>query len=170
MITRTVTHGFQDTPLGTLTLVAESSEDLGPQLTGLYMAEHRPAPTPARLGERGDSPVFSVVGDQLDEYFRGEREQFTVPMAATGTEFQQRVWAALTTIPYGQTWTYRQLAEALGQPTAVRAVASANSRNPISIVVPCHRVIGSDGSLTGYAGGIDRKRFLLGVERQVNRE
>ena len=96
----------------------------------------------------------------------GQRTRFTLPLAPAGTEFQRRVWDLLSAIPYGETRTYTQLAEAVGNRAAVRAVGSANARNPISIVVPCHRVVGSRGSLTGYAGGLERKRFLLDLERR----
>ena len=102
---------------------------------------------------------------QLVEYFAGERTSFDLPLAPTGSDFQQKVWAALRTIPYGDTWSYGRLAEAIGQPGAARAVGLANGRNPISIVVPCHRVVGSSGKLTGYAGGVERKAFLLDLER-----
>ncbi|NCO45642.1 MAG: methylated-DNA--[protein]-cysteine S-methyltransferase, partial [Vibrio sp.] len=102
---------------------------------------------------------------QLDEYFSGKRTIFTLPLAAKGTEFQQSVWQALCKIPYGETWNYQQIAEAIGNPKAVRAVGLANGRNPISIIVPCHRVIGKSGKLTGYAGGLNRKASLLELER-----
>ena len=103
--------------------------------------------------------------EQLGRYFAGERDRFDLPLAPHGTAFQQRVWQALTEIPYGRTASYRELAERIGRPTAARALGMANGRNPISIVVPCQRVIGADGQLTGYAGGVDRKRFLLELER-----
>ncbi|WP_170312827.1 methylated-DNA--[protein]-cysteine S-methyltransferase [Prescottella subtropica] len=151
-------HTVVDSPIGPLTLVRGSDG-----LCGLYMHEQRHLPAPERFGARRDTG-FDAVIDQLAEYFAGERTAFTLDVAPSGTEFQQRVWAALRTIPYGDTWTYLQLAEQLGNPAAIRAVAAANGRNPIGIVVPCHRVIGSDGSLTGYAGGLDRKRFLLDLE------
>ena len=102
---------------------------------------------------------------QLAEYFAGQRQQFDVPFKRSGTPFQQRVWQELVRIPFGTTITYAQLAQRIGQPTAARAVGHANGRNPISIIVPCHRVIGADGKLTGYAGGIDNKQWLLAWER-----
>ncbi|WP_370654832.1 methylated-DNA--[protein]-cysteine S-methyltransferase [Prescottella sp. R16] len=151
-------HTVVDSPVGPLTLVRSPDG-----LCGLYMHEQRHLPDPERFGPR-HSDGFGDVTRQLAEYFAGDRTEFTVPLAPVGTEFQQRVWAALRTIEYGDTWTYLQLAEQLGNPAAIRAVAAANGRNPIGIVVPCHRVIGSDGSLTGYAGGLDRKRFLLDLE------
>ena len=105
--------------------------------------------------------------EQLREYFAGERTEFDLPLAPDGTPFQRRVWEALRTIPYAETISYRQLATRVGNPSASRAVGLANGRNPISLVVPCHRVIGADGSLTGYGGGLDRKRTLLDLERRV---
>ena len=153
-----LTHTLVDSPIGPLTLVATSAG-----LSGVYLAEHRHGPDPSQLGTRDDTG-FGPASAQLAEYFRGERSRFDLPLSPRGTPFQRRVWELLATIPYGRTWTYRQLAEAAGKPTAVRAVASANARNPLSIVVPCHRVVGSDGSLTGYAGGLARKRFLLDLE------
>ncbi|HJE52257.1 MAG TPA: methylated-DNA--[protein]-cysteine S-methyltransferase, partial [Tessaracoccus flavescens] len=102
--------------------------------------------------------------------FDGERRQFSLPLAPRGTEFQRRVWAALAEIPYGETRSYGELATALGRPGASRAVGMANGRNPISIVVPCHRVVGANGSMTGYAGGVERKVYLLDFERQTTAE
>ena len=107
---------------------------------------------------------FQPTLDQLSEYFAGTRREFNLDLAPEGTEFQHRVWACLRTIPHGESRTYAWLARAIQQPSAVRAVASANARNPISILIPCHRVIGSDGRLSGYAGGIDRKAWLLELE------
>lgn len=155
----TVTHTVIESPIGLLTLVNEMG-----MLAGVYMSEHSRRPDPDRFGTKVDNGFDRVI-DQIDEYFRGERTEFTLPLVLGGTPFQQKVWATLRTIPYGQTWSYRELAEVLGRPTAVRAVAAANGKNPVSIVVPCHRVIGSDGSLTGYAGGLERKRFLLDREK-----
>jgi len=157
-VNATRTHTFIDSPIGPLTLVQTDGA-----LSGLYLAEHRHRPDPATFGsqtERG----FEQVREQLDEYFAGNRTEFTMPLTLVGTEFQRSVWAALRAIEYGSTCTYAELAAAIGRPTAIRAVAAANGRNPVSIVVPCHRVIGSDGTLTGYAGGLDRKRFLLDRE------
>ena len=151
-------HTVVESPLGPLTLVRAPDG-----LCGLYMDAQRHRPGSDRFGARVETG-FDDVTTQLAEYFAGERTAFTVPLAPRGTEFQQRVWAALRTIPYGETWTYLQLAEQLGNPAAIRAVAAANGRNPIGIIVPCHRVVGSDGSLTGYAGGLERKRFLLDLE------
>jgi len=114
--------------------------------------------------EPGDTPVIEAVRTQLDEYFRGERREFTIPLHTPGTPFQNRVWAELQRIPIGTTTSYGALARVIGQPTAVRAVARANGDNRIAIIIPCHRVIGSDGSLTGYGGGLSRKQQLLDLE------
>lgn len=113
---------------------------------------------------------ISIITDlkkQLQEYFWGKRRQFTIPLVVSGSQFQMKVWQSLQSIPYGQSWSYKQQAHWLGCQKSVRAVACANGRNKISILIPCHRVIGSDGSLTGYAGGISRKKYLLDLENQV---
>lgn len=115
--------------------------------------------------ERNDSE-FDEVRRELGEYFEGKRESFDVPLEADGTDFQRDVLGALQQIPYGETRTYGEIAEHLGKPKASRAVGAANGRNPIPILIPCHRVIGSDGSLTGFGGGIDTKEFLLSLERR----
>ena len=111
--------------------------------------------------------VFDHVIAQLDEYFAGERTEFDVPLDPVGTEFQLRAWAALRRIPYGETRSYGEQARTIGAPAAVRAVGAANGRNPISIIVPCHRVVGSNGSLTGFGGGLDAKRYLLDLEART---
>ena len=116
---------------------------------------------------RRDDEAASEATRQLREYFDGERRSFELPLAARGTDFQRRVWSELKKIPHGRTRSYGEIAEAIGQPTASRAVGAANGRNPISIVVPCHRVIGASGALTGYAGGMDRKRWLLNHEAEA---
>ena len=155
-----------DTALGPVLLTSD-----GEHLTGLYLEVsdeithrlHRSfgvEPTP-----ENDLAVFADAEVQLREYFSGERRRFDLPLAAPGTEFQRSVWHALTLIPYGGTAGYGELAEALGRPGAARAVGAANGKNPISIVVPCHRVIGADGSLTGYAWGEAKKRHLLDLEQ-----
>lgn len=116
-------------------------------------------------GPRDDEhPILRQAVRELEEYFAGRRREFTVPVAPEGTEFQLAVWAGLTRIPYGTTWSYAQLAQAIGRPQAVRAVGAANGANPIGIIIPCHRVIGSDGSLTGFGGGLPLKRRLLELE------
>jgi AraC family transcriptional regulator of adaptative response/methylated-DNA-[protein]-cysteine methyltransferase len=114
--------------------------------------------------EPGSGPILDAVRTQLDEYFRAERREFTVPLRTSGTPFQNRVWAELQRIPIGTTTTYAAVARNIGQPTAVRAVAHANGDNRIAIIIPCHRVIGSDGSLTGYGAGLERKQQLLDLE------
>ena len=153
-----MTHTFIDSPIGTLTLVRN---DAG--LSGVYMPKHKPAPDEAIFGARKHAAFVDAI-EQFGEYWAGERSQFDLPLAPAGTEFQLRVWSALRTIPHGETRTYGWIAEQIGQPSAVRAVGLANGRNPLSIVVPCHRVVGASGALTGYAGGIERKRFLLDHE------
>jgi methylated-DNA-[protein]-cysteine S-methyltransferase len=157
-------HVVLPSPIGPLTLVAEAG-----QLTALYMDAQQHRPDEGLLGVPGDPDAtpFAAVACQLAAYFAGQLTEFDLPLAPAGTPFQRRVWAALQTIPYGQTWSYAQLAGKIGQSTAVRAVGLANGRNPIALVIPCHRVIGSDGSLTGYGGGLDRKRFLLDLEADV---
>ena len=112
----------------------------------------------------GESPIFSVLRAQLDEYFRGDRREFTLPFHVPGTPFQTRVWSALQRIPCGTTTTYARLAQTIGQPNAVRAVARANGDNRLAIIIPCHRVIGSNGELVGYGGGLWRKKKLLELE------
>lgn len=154
-------HRLVDSPVGQLTLV--SADDV---LSGLYLPAHAHPPRPGALGERVDDGFEAVIA-QLDEYFAGNRTSFTVPIALHGTEFQLRVWALLRAIPYGETRSYAELADELGNPSAIRALAAANGRNPVSILVPCHRVIGSDGSLVGYAGGLERKRLLLELEGAI---
>jgi methylated-DNA-[protein]-cysteine S-methyltransferase len=156
-----VPHVLIDSPVGPLTLV--SSPD--GELTGLYMDQQRHRPAQSLFGDRDDS-LLPQVAVQLEEYFAGRRTRFDLPLKLVGTAFQQEVWTALLDIPYGRTTTYGELAERLGKPRAARAVGLANGRNPIGIVVPCHRVVGSTGSLTGYGGGLDRKQHLLSHERQ----
>jgi methylated-DNA-[protein]-cysteine S-methyltransferase len=157
-----VTHTVIDSPYGPLTLVADADG----ALCGLYMAGQRHRPPEEDFGVRdADVPCFTAAKEQLSAYFAGELRQFTLELALKGTSFQRSVWEQLTRIPYGETRTYGQLADALGNPRACRAVGLANGRNPVGIIVPCHRVIGSDGSLTGYGGGVDRKRRLLDFER-----
>lgn len=159
----TRTHTIVDSPIGPITLVAD-----GTALACLYLDVKR---YPDDLGhtDAGDSTVLREAERQLAEYFAGERTAFDLPLAADGTPFQRRVWAALCDIPYGETISYGELARRIGRPTASRAVGLANGRNPISIVVPCHRVIGSSGKLVGYGGGLDRKHTLLELERARDR-
>jgi len=154
-----------DSPIGRLLLKSD-----GVALTGLYMdVPDSGVPAVAAPGAPGwthdaDAGPLPQVARQLEEYFSGKRRVFDLPLRLEGTLFQQRVWAALTEIPYGATWSYGQLARRIDNPNASRAVGLANGRNPISILVPCHRVIGADGSLTGYGGGVERKRWLLAHE------
>lgn len=149
-----------DSPLGTLTAVASDGV-----LSGLYTpgAAHLPPTFGEPATGRADR-AFDQLREELGEYFDRARTAFAVPTAALGTPFQHRVWQALGDIPYGQTRSYSEIAAALGDPRVVRAVGAANGRNPLSIVVPCHRVVGADGTLTGYAGGLARKELLLALE------
>lgn len=153
-------HTTVDSPVCPLTLVDDDGA-----LAGLYMADQRHLPDPASFGLRDDA-VQPALREQLTAYFAGELREFDVPVAVAGTPFQRAVWAALREVPYGTTCTYGDLAAAIGRPTAVRAVGGANGRNPVCIVVPCHRVVGSGGSLTGYAGGVERKQHLLALEQR----
>ena len=156
------THTEVDSPTGVLTLVATDGV-----LSGLYMVDQRHRPPQERFGTRAEpaEPPFAAAAAQLAAYFRGELTEFDLPLTLHGTGFQRRVWAALRTIPYGETVSYGWLATELGQPTASRAVGLANGKNPIGVIVPCHRVVGSTGGLTGYGGGLERKRWLLDLER-----
>ncbi|MEU4800885.1 methylated-DNA--[protein]-cysteine S-methyltransferase [Actinosynnema sp. NPDC023587] len=155
-----VAHTVVDSPVGLLTLVARDGV-----LSGLYMTEQRYRPAEESFGAR-DASLFGDVVEQLAEYFAGARTAFDVPLDLLGTPFQRSVWTALRSIPFGETRSYGQVAVALGRPTAARAVGLANGHNPIGIIVPCHRVVGSGGDLTGYGGGIARKRQLLDFESQ----
>jgi methylated-DNA-[protein]-cysteine S-methyltransferase len=159
-------HAVVDSPIGPLTLVTQDGK-----LSGLYMEVARHGPEEGTLGERIaalDDEVLSAAASQLAAYFAGELTSFELPLSMDGTGFQRTVWAGLRDIPYGETISYGELARRIGQPSASRAVGLANGRNPISIVVPCHRVVGSDGSLTGYGGGLPRKQFLLALEQRVS--
>lgn len=153
------THTTVDSPVGPLTLVATDG-----LLSGLYMNEQRHRPPQESFGVPDASGLEPAI-DQLAEYFAGERTAFDLPLRLTGTDFQKAVWDALREIPYGVTESYGQLAARIGRPAASRAVGLANGKNPVSIIVPCHRVIGSGGSLTGYGGGLERKQRLLAFER-----
>jgi methylated-DNA-[protein]-cysteine S-methyltransferase len=154
-----------DSPLGTLLICGDEKF-----VTGLYLPEHKGWSGPESSWQKSDDP-FGPARKQLAEYFAGERQEFDLPLKLEGTPFQRRVWEELTQIPFGTTVTYSELAHRVCRPTASRAVGSANRRNPVSIIVPCHRVIGRSGKLTGYAGGLDRKNRLLEWERsQVESE
>lgn len=146
-----------DSPVGPLTLISN-----GAALEHLEFENPRYAYAPAPAGK---DKILDETRRQLDQYFAGKLKEFDLPLAPQGTAFQKRVWQALLTIPYGATRTYGQQAAVIGQPKASRAVGLANGRNPISIIVPCHRVIGSTGSLTGYGGGMERKKYLLDLEQ-----
>ncbi len=161
-MTTTAVHTTIDSPIGPLLLIAD-----GHALTGVYLDSETGAQPPMELGtEQPDHPVLVEAADQLDTYFAGERLTFDVPLARSGTEFQQTVWDELTRIPYGETISYGELARRVGNASASRAVGLANGRNPLPIIVPCHRVIGANGTLTGYGGGLERKQWLLEHERE----
>lgn len=153
-----VYYAHHPSPVGRLLLCGE-----GGSLTGLFMEGGRHDVRPPAGAVRDDAALAEAAG-QLDAYFAGERTAFDLPVRLRGTPFQRRVWAALGEIPHGTTTTYGALAARLGRPTASRAVGLANGRNPVSIVVPCHRVIGASGALTGYGGGTANKRLLLDLE------
>lgn len=153
-------YDYYDSPLGQILLVASDQA-----VTGLHFVGEKYYPGVADGWQREPSAKMLVrVRKQLDEYFAGERKTFDLPVEPAGTTFQREVWRALQKIPYGTTLNYGALAKRIGQPTASRAVGAANGRNPISIVIPCHRVIGANGDLTGYAGGMERKAALLRLE------
>lgn len=152
-----------ESPLGGLRLVAE---ELG--LRTVWFIRGRTQEAPDQEWKE-DAAFFADVIRQLRAYFAGELREFEIPLLMEGTEFQKRVWKALQTIPYGETISYGQLAKQIGDPKAVRAVGAANGQNPIPIIVPCHRVIGSDGSLTGFGGGLENKKKLLELESAQRR-
>ncbi len=147
---------YLDTPIGTLRLLAENAQLVNIEFAGQYGANG--------AVENNDT-VLAACAAQLTDYFAGKRRHFDLPLAPQGSPFQLSVWAALANIPFGQVRSYRDIAQSIGNPAAVRAVGAANGRNPLPIVVPCHRVIGSNGALTGFAGGLEVKRFLLDLER-----
>lgn len=148
------------TPIGTLRLTAAA----GGALTGVHMETDPRQPGDAWVR---DDESFTRARAQLAEYFTGDRQEFDLDLEPAGTEFQRMVWKALLTIPYGEVRSYGEIAEQIGKPGAARAVGLANGRNPIAVIVPCHRVIGASGHLTGYGGGLDRKRYLLDLEQQA---
>jgi len=155
----TIWHSILATPLGALRATTDGASILALAFDAQKVSSSSLPPDAA--------VVIDTLRRQLDAYFAGRRTSFDVSLAPTGTPFQRRVWAALCTVPYGETTSYAAIAQRIGSPTAVRAVGAANGRNPIAILIPCHRVIGSDGTLTGYAGGLDRKRALLVLEAPV---
>lgn len=148
-------------PVGELLAISD-----GESLSGLYLPVLPYTPVIPR-GAALDELAFAALTEQLAAYFAGERRAFDIAVAPVGTAFQRTVWRALAEIPYGETRSYGEIAARIGRPSAARAVGAANGRNPISILVPCHRVIGASGALTGYAGGLDRKRALLDLERRT---
>lgn len=147
---------FYDTPIGKIGIAEEDGA-----LTQLTFRTELPAGIVLE-----ETPLIAQCRQQLEEYFAGKRKSFDLPLCPKGTEFQKKVWTALCEIPYGETRTYGEIAAAVGNPKAARAVGMANNRNPISVLVPCHRVIGSGGKLVGYGGGLDKKRFLLDLEQK----
>jgi len=153
----------QESPVGLLTLTSD-----GERLVSIWFDDHQfPTRVDAQRaqGRGAEDSVLRRARKELDEYFSGKRQRFEVPLAARGgTNFQRSVWLALAAIPYGTTVTYGEIARRIGAPTSVRAVGGAVGANPLSIVVPCHRVIGANGTLTGFGGGLDRKKYLLGLE------
>ena len=185
----TAVHAVMSSPIGELTLLVD-----GGALAAVYMENHKRGPAPELLGPRvevddddaavcgldddagaaaqeaaaareaADLVVLARTRHQLQEYFAGDRREFDLPLAPAGNPFRQQVWALLQEIPYGETRSYGDLARQLGDRNLAQAVGSANARNPVSIIIPCHRVVGAAGALTGYAGGLDRKHFLLGLE------
>ncbi|MGC6371580.1 methylated-DNA--[protein]-cysteine S-methyltransferase [Pseudomonas sp. K2I15] len=156
-------YALMPSPVGQLTLVARDGK-----LTAILWEKERP--NRVRLGalqEANNSPVLQETERQLKEYFAGTRNRFELELDFAGTDFQKKVWQALLTIPFGETRSYSQIAAQIGNPKAVRAVGAANGRNPISIVAPCHRVIGASGGLTGFAGGLEAKQYLLALEEHA---
>ncbi len=156
-------HTTIDSPIGGLLLVGDEHA-----LHGLYMQDGPRPKRPAPDWVRAEEP-FEPVREQLGQYFAGERTDFDLPLHMAGPDFERTVWAALRGIGYGETVSYGEIARRIGYPDAARAVGRANGRNPISVIVPCHRVIGADGKLTGYGGGLERKRHLLELEAGATR-
>lgn len=152
-------YSYIESPLGQMFVQGD-----GQFVTGLFLPLHKGWQGPDASWKQSDAS-FIAVREQLAEYFAGDRHEFDVPLKLAGTAFQRLVWQELVRIPFGTTITYAQLAGRVGKPTASRAVGHANGRNPVSIIVPCHRVIGANGKLTGYAGGVEKKQWLLDWER-----
>jgi methylated-DNA-[protein]-cysteine S-methyltransferase len=149
-------------PIGPIRLTAR-----GDALTGVFMLKHKYGPAGFPDEERGESALLAKASRQLSAYFAGELRDFDLPLALEGSDFQRQVWDELRRIPFGETTSYMAIAKRIGDARHVRAVGMANGRNPISIIIPCHRVVGSDGSLVGYGGGLERKRWLLDHEIRV---
>ncbi|MEB6668059.1 methylated-DNA--[protein]-cysteine S-methyltransferase [Acinetobacter vivianii] len=152
---------YMDSPVGALKLVAHDQA----LVAVMWDNEDHKRVRLAELIEDRQHPMLHKVKQQLEEYFAGQRQQFDLPLDFQGTAFQQQVWQALLNIPYGETRSYKEIAVQLGNEKAVRAVGAANGKNPISIIAPCHRVIGSSGALVGFAGGLDKKQILLNLEQ-----
>lgn len=159
-----------ESPVGDLTLVAQADTLIAVLWPDEPDGRVRFAVEPAIAQSLGDHPILASAASQLDEYFAGSRQTFDLALDPSGTEFQRQVWWALADVPYGETSTYGKQAAHIGRPAAVRAVGSANGRNPLSIVLPCHRIVGADGRLTGFAGGLDTKRWLLDHESRISAE
>ena len=158
-----VRYSLMPSPLGNVLLVAN-----GDALCGVYFDEQKYLPSiDSAWQEDEDSAVLRAAHNQLDQYFAGSRKRFELPLGPNGTPFQRAVWNAIAQVPWGETLTYAELASRAGRPGSARAAGAATGRNPLSIIVPCHRIVGSDGSLTGYAGGLDRKQKLLALERPL---
>ena len=156
----TIYYQLHESPVGELLLISN-----GEALTALHMTAGKYVPSINADWVRDDKrAVLTQTRRELDEYFNGKRRAFTLPLAPSGTEFQKQAWIALTKIPFGEKRTYGQQAAIIGRPKAVRAIGAANGKNPIGIIGPCHRVIGANGTLTGYAGGLHNKEFLLKLE------
>jgi len=156
-------YKFVDSAVGRLKLVAN-----GTKLSAVLWESDRPGRVRlGRMREEENNPILLKTEAQLTDYFAGRRKAFDIEIDLVGTEFQTKVWMALSTIPHGQTRSYAEIAAQIGHPTAVRAVGAANGRNPVSIIVPCHRVIGASGDLTGFAGGLAAKKRLLALERSA---
>ncbi len=162
----TLSYKYVTSPVGKLKLVATEAG-----LFAILWENDNPRRVPLKgLVEKNDQRILVETERQLKEYFAGKRDEFSIPLDMRGTTFQKEVWCALLEIPFGRTLSYGEIAKQLGRPTASRAVGAANGRNPISIVVPCHRVIGSSGKLTGFAGGLDAKAYLLNLETSNSNE
>lgn len=154
-------YTMTDSPIGNLMLTSD-----GDSLTGVYMELHKGGPAIGAAWRRDDA-AMRPTAEALSAYFAGDCRRFDLPLSLRGTEFQRKVWDALLAIPFGETTTYMEIARGIGAPRAVRAVGASVGRNPVSIIVPCHRVVGSSGNLTGFAGGLERKRWLLEHERDT---
>jgi methylated-DNA-[protein]-cysteine S-methyltransferase len=152
-------------PVGPLTLTSDGASLIAVEFDRRKEFDPKAKTRGTRNGSASPDAVLDSARRQLDAYFAGRLKSFDLPLAPCGADFQRRVWKALTRIPYGQTTSYGAIAKEIGAPSAARAVGAANGANPICIIIPCHRVIGADGSLTGFGGGLDRKRFLLALER-----